>query len=92
MEQTVFPMRSGVLQATTVKILGRILLLIGVWLHACADPSPDDKALGQDTLTRRQRDSIIGASKLPGARAVQRALDVADSASARTIPLDSLIR
>jgi hypothetical protein len=93
MEQTDYPARSGVRQQiATVMILGWILLLIGVGLFACADPSPDDKALREDTMTRRHRDSVLGASKLPGARAVQRALDVADSASARTTPLDSLIR
>lgn len=36
-----------------------------------------------DSLSRRARDSIIGASKLPGAPAVRRALEVSDSAAAR---------
>lgn len=36
-----------------------------------------------DTLSRRERDSVIGASKLPGAPAVRRALEVSDSAAAR---------
>jgi hypothetical protein len=87
------PIRGGLtLRTKTVTILGCILLLIGAAIYGCADSSQDDRVVRDDTLTRRQRDSIIGASKLPGAKAVQRALDVADSASARTIPLDSLIR
>jgi hypothetical protein len=45
-----------------------------------------------DTLTRRQRDSAIGASNLPGARGVQRALDAADTAAARRARLDSVSR
>jgi hypothetical protein len=41
-------------------------------------------------LTQRQRDSAIGASKLPGAHGVTRALGAADSAAARNTRLDSL--
>lgn len=43
-----------------------------------------------DTLTQRQRDSAIGASRLPGAQGVQKALGAADSAAARNARLDSL--
>ena len=44
----------------------------------------------QPELTQRQRDSAIGASSLPGARGVMRALDASDSAAARSSRLDSL--
>ncbi len=47
----------------------------------CGAGEPDQTAA--DTLTQRQRDSIVGASGLPGARGVQGALDAADSAAAR---------
>lgn len=49
-------------------------------------------APGRDTLTQRQRDSLVGASKLPGASGVTRALGASDSASARNARLDSLGR
>ncbi|HTC25320.1 MAG TPA: hypothetical protein VK688_13255 [Gemmatimonadales bacterium] len=39
--------------------------------------------------TERERDSIIGQSKVPGAGVVQRALDVSDSAQHRGARLDS---
>jgi hypothetical protein len=39
--------------------------------------------------TERERDSIIGQSKVPGAGAVQRALQVSDSAASRGARLDS---
>jgi hypothetical protein len=48
---------------------------------ACASGDPDQTPA--DTLTQRQRDSVVGASGLPGARGVQGALDAADSAAAR---------
>lgn len=42
------------------------------------------------TRTERERDSLIGQSRLPGARGVQGALDVSDSATARNARLDSI--
>jgi len=58
-------------------IIAGCLLALSV---GCADkpatPAPD-------TLTRRQRDSIIGASALPGAGGVNGALRAGDSATAR---------
>lgn len=42
--------------------------------------------------TERQRDSVIGASQLPGAAGVRGALRAGDSAAARNARLDSLDR
>ena len=39
--------------------------------------------------TQRERDSVIGASKLPGAAGVRGALRAADSAAARSARIDS---
>lgn len=49
----------------------------------------EDAEPGSD-MTQRQRDSVIGASQLPGAHGVTRALGAADSAAARNARLDSL--
>lgn len=43
----------------------------------------------QDTLTRRQKDSAIGASAIPGAQGVRGAMNAADSAAARAAAIDS---
>ena len=40
--------------------------------------------------TERQRDSVLGASKLPGAAGVRGALRAADSATVRNTRLDSV--
>jgi PBP1b-binding outer membrane lipoprotein LpoB len=45
-----------------------------------------------DQPTRAERDSMIGASALPGAGGVRRALEVADTAAARQSAIDSLLR
>jgi len=42
--------------------------------------------------TDRERDSVLGASKLPGAAGVRGALRATDSAAARNAQLDSLER
>jgi hypothetical protein len=70
-----------------------VLMLLG-GLAACGESKNKDPraVLMSDTLKGRQRDSLIAESKLPGAKAVRRALDVSDSAAARMTPVDSLIR
>jgi hypothetical protein len=60
-----------------------------VLLVACAKPAPS-KSTSADTLTRRQKDSILGASRLPGARGIRGALSAQDSAAARNARVDSI--
>jgi hypothetical protein len=71
-----------------------LLLLLG-GVTACGEPKNKDPraVLMTNTLRGRQRDSLIAESKLPGAKAVRRALDVSDAAAAaaRVSPVDSLI-
>lgn len=43
-----------------------------------------------DTLTERQRDSVLAGSRIPGARAVGTAHNAADSASARVQMTDTV--
>jgi hypothetical protein len=43
-------------------------------------------------LSQRQRDSAIGASRIPGAQGVGRALQASDSGAARRAVEDSLAR
>jgi hypothetical protein len=57
---------------------------------AACGQSDGDTQSAADTLTRRQRDSIISTMPLPGARGVGRALDVQDATRARAATLDSL--
>jgi hypothetical protein len=45
---------------------------------------------GRDTLTQRQRDSLLAQSGIPGAAGVGRAMRVADSVSARIRATDSV--
>ncbi|MBR9988991.1 MAG: hypothetical protein KFH98_04500 [Gemmatimonadetes bacterium] len=69
-----------------------VVFVLAALAGACADGDPEAAATPADTLTRAQRDSIIGASSLPGARSVQRAIDTRDSANARGAAMDSLLR
>jgi len=68
----------------------RLVILGAVLLVACGGGSGDGTPA--DTLTQRQRDSAIGASRLPGAQGVRGALEASDTAAARRALLDSLNR
>jgi hypothetical protein len=52
----------------------------------------DESDATKRELTQHEKDSILGASQIPGARAVKRALTSADSAAARQARLDSAER
>lgn len=71
-------MRKSILDAGFLSLLAAL---------ACG---PDEQGEAEPELTQRQRDSAIGASSLPGAHGVTRALGAADSAAARNLRLDSL--
>jgi hypothetical protein len=61
-----------------------ILLAVTMSLSACRTSSSTTRP-----ATERERDSSIGASRLPGATGVQGALRVSDSADARRAREDS---
>ncbi len=57
-------------------------------LLACSHaPRP---AASADTLTTRQRDSVLGASRIPGAGGIQRAMRAADTLQAQNARTDSI--
>lgn len=64
------------------------LLFACIVLAACAQP--ETPANNRDTMSQRQRDSVLGQSQLPGAQGVTRAMGAADSARARNARLDSI--
>lgn len=63
-------------------------LVVAALLTACA--ADDPQANRRDTMTQRQKDSVLGQSGLPGAQGVTKALRAADSAKARRAQLDSI--
>lgn len=64
-------------------------VVLCIVLMACAKPAPSTNS-SADTLTRRQKDSVLGASRLPGARGIRGALSAQDSAAARNARVDSI--
>ena len=68
-------------------------IALGVALTASACGSGRSGKAGTaagDTLTERQRDSILAGSRIPGARGVGAALRAADSTNARIRAADSV--
>jgi hypothetical protein len=67
-----------------------LFLCVSAASAGCAGGEPDTPVVRSDTLSQRQRDSVIGQSRLPGARGVRGALDAADAAAARAAAADSV--
>ena len=69
-----------------------ILLAATLALAACGggDTSKKPNAINRDTLTERQRDSVLGQSRIPGASGVAKAMRVADSTSAGVSASDTI--
>ena len=64
--------------------------VVGLLLMGTMGCSAGQDGEGGRHRTERERDSIIGASQLPGARGVRGALGASDSADARNARLDSV--
>jgi hypothetical protein len=69
-------------------IIAMWLVGVSAFARACGDAEPDKRA----GLTQREKDSILGQSQIPGAKAVKTGMRNADSASARQARLDSADR
>jgi len=67
-----------------------ILCLVVLLLAACTSVKSAKSAAEGDSLTERQRDSILAQSRIPGASGVGRAMRAADSTSARIRATDSV--
>jgi hypothetical protein len=70
-----------------------ILLVVPLYaVLACGSDKSGQTTVNRDTLTERQKDSILANSKIPNARAVGRAMNAADSMSARIRSSDTVAR
>ena len=67
----------------------RSLAFAFVLLAACGGKTTRSAA-DTDSLTERQRDSILARSRIPGASGVGKALNAADSTNARIRATDSV--
>ena len=63
------------------------VLVLAMLASGCA--APETAGNDRDTMTQRQKDSVLAQSGLPGARGVGMAQAQADSAKARQARLDS---
>ena len=61
-------------------------------ISACGSSDKSAQTVNRDTLTQRQKDSILANSRIPNARAVGKAMRVADSTSAGIQRADSVAR
>ena len=68
----------------------RSLTIALALLAACSGGKTAKSAAAGDSLTERQRDSILAQSRIPGASGVGSAMRAADSTSARVRATDSV--
>lgn len=65
-------------------------VMLAIVLASCS--AQETARNDRDTMTQRQKDSVLAQSQLPGAQGVGNAMQVSDSAKARQAQLDSLTR
>jgi hypothetical protein len=70
-------------------MLRRLHLVLALTALVAACATSDTPQNLRDTMTQRQRDSVLAQSGLPGARGVGKAMSAADSAKARQARIDS---
>ncbi|PYP20685.1 MAG: hypothetical protein DMD53_09950 [Gemmatimonadetes bacterium] len=75
---------------TTVKRYLLLGLLLAPAIGCGGGQTRTSGAARGDTLSERQRDSILAQSRIPGATGVGKAMRVADSTSARVRAADSV--
>ncbi len=71
-------------------VAGGGICLVSSILLGCGGGQEGSNQTDPDTLTRREKDSIISTLPVPGAEAVGRALDAADAARARAERHDTI--
>ena len=70
----------------SIAVVAALVLLAG-----CSN-KPQKTANNRDTMTQRQKDSVLAQSGIPGAGGVGMALKVSDSVKAKQAALDSLTK
>jgi hypothetical protein len=68
------------------------VVIVALVLLAACGSNDAKQSVNRDTLTQRQKDSILANSRIPNAGAVGRAMKAADSASMRALRADSVAR
>lgn len=69
---------------------GFAALALSALVLGCGGGNENGEQAAQDTLTRREKDSIISTLPVPGAGAVGRALEASDAARARAEQHDTI--
>ena len=76
--------------APTPRRAALLVLLTGLSLACGSGSTSREATVNRDTLTQRQRDSMLAKSRIPGASGVGRAMTAADSTSARVQASDTI--
>ena len=72
------------------RFLGTFFALLGLGLSGCGGGNGGGDEAARDSLSQRQKDSLLATMPVPGAGAVQKALDASDAARARAEAHDTI--
>jgi len=70
----------------------RLRLALPVLLLCACSDRPQARMQNADTLTQRQKDSVVGATGLPGSQGIAKAQKAQDAENRRTAVSDSMSR
>lgn len=83
-------MRGSVSRLLRVLVRVGVVALAALLLAGCPDGGSGGEGASADSVTQRQRDSIVGESRLPGSKGVRDMMEASDRQKARVDRLDSL--
>ena len=72
------------------RIILTMAAVLGVWACGAGTSEKPAQTVDRDTLTRRQKDSIVGTMPLPGASKIGAAQKSVDKLNKRAAAIDSI--
>jgi len=72
------------------RFLGPFLVLVALGAVGCGGGNGGGEEASGDSLSQRQKDSLLATMPVPGAGAVQKALDASEAARARAEAHDTI--
>lgn len=73
-----------------IRLFGTLFALLALGVAGCGGGGGGAEEAARDSLSQRQKDSLLATMPVPGAGAVQKALDASDAARARAEAHDTI--
>ena len=74
----------------SIRFFGPFLAVLALGVVCCGGEDGPGEEAARDSLSQRQKDSLLATMPVPGAGAVQKALDASEAARARAEAHDTI--